>query len=314
MARYTTEKLSFNAGLRYEITLTDFNRPLFENGDFNGNFLEQENDYSNLLPSVGLNYDFTDQVRVKLAYYKAIGRGDYSQIAPAASIDENNMIIREGNPDLNPRRADNFDIALETYLDNRSTILSFGVFRKNIKDEIADLRFFREDGYEVITTTNIGSIGVTGIELNAIKSDFDGLLPGFLQNFGLSANFTFIAGEREVNGLLLGEISAAPRTIANVQLFYQTKKFDARLAYNRTGDQLLNLRDENAGDGFNENVYWLAADQWDFTANYYFLDHFSVFFEARNFTNANRGFYNKDYLNTITDYGLSLWAGITFGF
>lgn len=314
MGRLKGENFTLNGGFRYEITRTDFQRPLNENGSYNGNFLEQSNNYGNFLPSVGLTYNINTKSRVKAAFYRAIGRGDFVQIAPAASLDNQNMTVREGNPDLKPREADNFDISFETYLDNKSTLISFGAFRKTIRNEIADLSFFRNDGYEVTTTTNIGRVGFTGLEFNVIKSDFKNWFPGFLGNFGISTNYTFISGERDVNGLILGETTAAPRNLFNAQLFYQATKFDARLAYSWVDDSLLTLRDDNAGDGFDTNVYWIAAGQLDFTANYYFLDNYTFFVEAKNFTNNGRGFYNRSYLNTANDYGYSIWAGITVKF
>ena len=312
MARYKSDDLKMNFGLRYEQTKTDISRPLRENGSFNGNLLEQENNYNNLLPSVSLTYDFTDQIRLKTAYYKAIGRGDYTQISPGAIVDDINFTIRQGNPDLKPRKADNFDIFIETYFDNRSTILSFGAFRKNIKDEIANVVSINNDGYEVTTTTNVGTVDITGLGFSFNKGNFKGLLPGFLGNLGTSANYTYITGNREVNGLLLGELSAAPQNMANVQVFYQTKKFDARLAWNRVSGQVLSLSDTNASDNINTNRYWLPFSQFDFTANYFFTDKFSFFIEARNFTNASRGFNNLDYLMESSEFGSSIWAGITF--
>ena len=87
-------------------------------------------------------------------------------------------------------------------------------------------------GTEIFTPTNIDGFAVTGIELNFVKNDFD-FLSGFLSNFGTSTNYSFIVGERFLNdGRRLASIANLPRHSINAQLYYQTKKWDTRLAWN----------------------------------------------------------------------------------
>ena len=73
---------------------------------------------------------------------RSIGRPNQSDLAGGESRSDIGGVISVSrpNPELKPRRADNFDLSLEYYFDGGNGLLSAGVFHKNIKDEI-----FRED-------------------------------------------------------------------------------------------------------------------------------------------------------------------------
>ncbi len=317
-AQYRWDKLAIIAGLRYESTQTELMRVPSVNGDRDPNVtVTQDNDYDNLLPSINMVLNLTDDITIKAGYNKAIGRGDYTQIAPVTVIDAAAETRSIGNPELRPRVSDNYDIAMEHYFDQGSSLFSFGFFHKNIKDDIVSDSFFDPtDGYRVTTNVNGLGVAVSGLEVNIIKSDFKNVLPGFLSNLGVSSNFTFIESRREISAnQFTAGVASVPRTIMNTQLFYQTDKFDARLAFNHVGRYVKRNREQNASDGINDDEFWDPFSQLDFAANYYFSKNYSLFVEARNFTNANRGFTRgTNLLIEDTEFGGSVWLGVTFKF
>lgn len=318
MTTHKADNFTITGGLRYEDTKTDFTRIPEINGkrDENVTATEQSN-YSNLLPDLNATLDITDKVRLKAAYYRAIGRGNYTQIAPVVSVDDAAEKRSIGNPNLKPRKADNFDLQFEYYFDGKSSLLSFGYFVKNIKDDIDSDQFIDpKDGYTVTTTFNTLGVDISGLEFNFIKTDFKDELPGFLENLGLSTNFTYLSGRREVKkDQYSGSIQNLPRTMLNSQLFYQKEKFDARLAWNHVGWYVKNADDNNPSDEINDDQYWKPFNQFDLTANYQITDNFSLFAEWRNFTNANRGFTRgRNLLIEDTEFGGSIWLGTTFKF
>ncbi|GEM_PF-5150970 len=310
------DRLTLIGGLRYESTRTDLIRVPAINGDRNENvLLTVENNYENLLPSLNAQLAISENLKLKAGYNKAIGRPDYQQLAPVTVVDDVLETRTIGNPDLKPRRSDNFDAQFEYYFDKGNSIFALGLFHKNITDDIqADQFVDPDDGY--LVTTNFNSLGfdVTGFEVNFIKSDFKGVLPGFLGNLGLNTNLSFISGRREINpDQYVSSIANMPRILANVQLFYQTQKFDARLALNHTPAHVRHARDDNPSDPINFDTYWKAFSQYDFTTNYYLNDSMTAFFEARNFTNADRGYtMGTDLLIEDVVFGRSFWLGVTF--
>ena len=311
MVGYRGEKFQFFGGLRYEDTKTKTTRPINVNGVYDGTRSENNNDFGHLLPSASLIYDFAEKVKFKAAFSKAIGRADYGQIAPVEFNDVANDQITRGNPNLKPRTSSNYDASLEYYFEGGS-LFSIGFFHKNIKDDIQTESTF-EGTTEIFTPTNIDGFAVTGIELNFVKNDFD-FLPGFLSNFGTSTNYSFIVGERFLNdGRRLASIANLPRHSINAQLYYQTKKWDTRLAWNWVDQTLTSIR---TGQEFN-NRFLKARHQLDWTGNVKVSKTLSVFAEIRNLTNANRTFLggpDQSLVEEVTEYGKSFWLGLNYNF
>jgi TonB-dependent receptor len=306
---YSSERFNFSAGLRYEDTKTLSSTPRQVNGEYVSQDAETNNDFGHLLPSLSLTYDFADEVKFKAAYSKALGRADYGQLAPGDVIDEANNEVSRGNPNLKPRRSDNFDTSVEYYFEGGS-LFSLGVFHKNIKDDIQTESSF-EGQTEIFTPVNINGFAVTGIELNFIKNDFD-FLPGFLSNFGVSSNYAFIIGERFLNdGTNLASNVNLPRNSINVLLFYQTKKWDSRLAWNWVDQTLRSVR----SSGFDQ--HFADRHQLDWNGNVKLTEKLSLFSEIRNLTNANRTFLGgpgQAFTEEVTEYGRSFWLGLNYKF
>ena len=105
------------------------------------------NDYTDVLPSINLRYEASDQLILRGAYYASISRPNLEQAAPRVIIeqDEDGDVEAEfGNPDLERQEAHNFDAAIE-YYPNRDSVLSAGVFYKSIDNFIAGQTFDNRD-------------------------------------------------------------------------------------------------------------------------------------------------------------------------
>jgi outer membrane receptor protein involved in Fe transport len=100
---------------------------------------------------------------------------------------------------------------------------------------------------------------------------------------------------------------------ANFIGFYQAHGFQARLAIQWQGTQLINLGQEQGGAAFgNEPVYLAAATELDASAQYDIDSHLSVYFQATNLTNAiyhSYGRFSNQTLNLI-NYGRDFSLGI----
>jgi outer membrane receptor protein involved in Fe transport len=85
--------------------------------DESAEVVKGDDDYVTLLPSLIVNYQLREDVILRSAITRALGRADYDVIAPRSSYEEEaaqgELVI--GNPGLEPRESWNFDMAIEWY-------------------------------------------------------------------------------------------------------------------------------------------------------------------------------------------------------
>ena len=253
-----------------------------------------------LLPSLLINYNISDHLKLRLAYSKSLGRPGYNSLAPQGDtlvVNETNgtASINIANPNLKPRRSDNYDIALEWYIDNGSGLLGIGYFEKDIKDEIfVDTRQETIDvpGVPVPLLATISQVQNTakaklsGVELNIVK-DFNFFSHPFFANTGINANVTFIDADYSdvlrvpIGGgaeLAPGFIPGQPQKMANVSLYYTDERWDINLSVNYTGDFVTFFNSNDAG----QDVYNLSQTTINAKISYTFNDNFRFFVEGNN--------------------------------
>ena len=136
LAEHEGERHRLIVGGRHESTDVNVDRYIQQAGVARP--VSDSTDYSHFLPSAAFSYDLTDKLKVRAAAGRSIGRPNQSDLAGGESRSDIGGVISVSrpNPELKPRRADNFDLSLEYYFDGGNGLLSAGVFHKNIKDEI----------------------------------------------------------------------------------------------------------------------------------------------------------------------------------
>lgn len=297
---YATEALRVIAGLRYDDVDFDALSPLAVDGRYAGAFQRYEGGYHYLLPSALVTYDVTGRFRLKAGYSRTLGRPAFEQIARAETRDDDDLTISRGNPNLKPRRSDNFDIAAEYYFDGDSLIAVSG-FWKNIKDDIYTMRGADEviDGvtYEVTQPRNALASKMRGIEFQFVSSKLPGL-PGFLQDkLGFSANvtrmwadMTYLSGTTEVK---LDALQYQADWLVNASLFYRLpRKGEVRLAYNWKSKSPISL------GAYAWTTYWLEArGQLDAAVRYSLADNIILKLQANNILEEPiaQGYYDVPY-------------------
>lgn len=318
------------AGVRYEDTDLSAASMQSVNGQYQP--LAIESGYSDVLPRADLVYDFTDQWRLRAAYSKSIGRADYDDLAPFRTVTydaaTNELRVSGGNPELEPRRADNYDLTLEYYLPGGGGMLALGVFHKRIDDEIYELRTLESgvefDGQTVnmLTTRpeNADSAKISGVEVGVILDSFD-FLGSFLSNFGASANYAYIDSDAQIivdNDPLTGSVETRPlpglfkqpEEVANVSLFYRQAWFEGRLSYNYTGEHLNVIGEIDTP--WTDHLY-KSRDRLDGQIRLKLTSHLRLFAEAQNITGsyAHEVFALGPHY-TQRDTGRSYWFGATY--
>lgn len=311
LARYATPRYTVIVGGRFESTDTEVERNQ-ANGAVNTR-VTREGSYDNFLPSATLSYRVNDQLRVRASAYKALGRPDPFQLASGETVNQTTGAINRGNPNLKAREGASYEAALEYYMPGDAGVLSIGVFRKDIDNEIVTRLTPKAgpNGEDVTQPINVTSAEVTGVELNAIVNRLP--LPGLLSNLGMSANASFIDGSFDTGGARgkSDRLQGQAKTLVNLALFYEQGPFRARAAYAYTGDVITSV---SATDPTG------AADRVDKPTNtvdlqtrYRLNSHFELIGEVRNATNENKVNYTgTNIYRDVSFYGRQVWFGLTF--
>jgi len=240
------------------------------------------NDYTDILPSLNLRYEASENVVLRAAYYASIGRPNAEQVAPRVFIeqnDENEIEAEFGNPDLDRQEANNIDLSAEWYI-NRDSVLSGGFFYKDITNFIAGVSV--EDvvvnGVEIedgSTFANLDDSTLWGIEINYQQALT--MLPGLLDGVIVGANYTYVDSETSFEGRDI----ALPRQSENVWnaiLGYDKGRLDLRLAATYRDEFIDDLNE--GGDGVDR----IVDDhlQVDFSAKVDVTENARAFLELKN--------------------------------
>ena len=174
-----------------------------------------DHDYRDVLPSLNLAWDLTDDLVLRFGAAKTMARPALLYLSPGVSggptsfVDDDRVYaINIGNPQLEPFRSTNFDMSLEWYF-GEGALLSAAVFHKDIKSYIQRTRlittwaelgysldllpagFTADSEFNVQSYFNTEGGPLKGYELT-YQQPFT-FLPGFLANFGVQLNYTHVA-------------------------------------------------------------------------------------------------------------------------
>lgn len=322
MGTFELGKTTVVAGARLEQTNVDLEGAFLDESNFAITPRNVSNDYSHFLPSLNVKYDFTDKLIGRAAYYAAVVRPAFGDMAPTALLNDDRDEIELGNPDLDPYKAANFDLGLEFYPTNLS-VFSVGLFYKDISDAIfpatydladlptsVDLSFLPAATLagidEVNTFINVGKSEIYGVEFNYVQNlgDLSAALDGFL----LSGNLTLSDSEATLpDGRKVPFLKQAG-TVWNVALAYENGPWDLRVSTNFRGDYLDELVDENLDRTTDDRMVVEAS------AKYKVSDQFQVYVEGKNLTNEGEYYYfgDESRLSQYDEYGRSFIIGARY--
>ncbi|MEL6569138.1 MAG: TonB-dependent receptor [Pseudomonadota bacterium] len=308
MGTFQIDDLTLVAGVRYEDTQTDLEGRVVAEDDLTATTTSFTNDYSQILPSVNAKYEFSDKLIGRAAYYAAIVRPAFGEVAPFVEINDDRDEAALGNPALDPYEADNFDLSLE-YYPTELSVLSIGVFYKDIQDAIFGAEFDIDevpsgvdlsgipaallngddtDGEigEIATFINVDSSEIFGVEFNYVQSleDLNPALEGFLA----SANLTVTDSESTLpDGRNVRFLNQAD-TVWNLALGYDRGPWDLRVSANFRGNNLDELIDENLDRTIDDRLLIEASAKYDIN------DNIQVYLEGKNLTDEPEYYFFGD--------------------
>ncbi|MEX2603148.1 MAG: TonB-dependent receptor, partial [Gracilimonas sp.] len=252
------------AGIRAEFSNMDYDGRKVEFNRF-GQFdsvknTSATNSYMNLFPNARLLYQINDQSEIHLAYSKTIRRPDFQMLNPFVLALPQDTLLYAGNTELDPLKADNFDLGWNYAFSNKGFI-SVNVFFKSLSDYI-DLRedeltiqrdeypVFNglfEDGENQITIhqqkfqNSSNNATLYGVEL-AIQNELN-FLPGVLSNLSAKANYTYSQAEFDGDRSETTALPGQSPHVVNAAVNYKQDRFSAQLSYHWTAEMLTNLQE-----------------------------------------------------------------------
>lgn len=331
MGTFEFDQLTLVAGVRVEQTDIDLEGRLVQEDDLTATVTSFSNDYTNVLPSVNAKYEFNEKLIGRAAYYAAVVRPAFGDMAPFIEINDDRDEAAVGNPNLDPYEADNFDLSLE-YYPTELSVLSVGLFYKDIQDAIFGATFDIDELPGDIDLSNLpsellngddsdaGEIGEIGTFINVDKSEIWGVEFNYVQSledvnpalegFLVSANLTLTDSESTLpEGRAVRFLNQAD-TVWNVALGYDRGPWDLRISANYRGNNLDELIDEDLDRTIDDRLLVEAS------AKYSVNDNLQIYLEGKNLTDEPEYYYfgDENRLMQYDEFGTSWILGARYTF
>jgi TonB-dependent receptor len=268
-------------------------------------------------PSLHVNFDVTDEQKLRVSFNTGAARADYDQMRPNVVIDDVNATISGGNPAVRPERAYGVDAYYEYYIVPQGYLM-LGGFYKRVEDVLyrqrrafgsntLDSNGIDRSGYIFTGITNGGNGRIYGMEaaaqlqLEPWTSDLG--LPDWMGGFGINANLT-LNNSRVLKPAVDGvpdryiRLPGTSDAVYNLGAYYEKYGFSARLQYRNRTSWLDGVADTLADGG---DTYWASDDEMDFSMRYAITPDFEIYFDAANLLNhPGRRFSEPGNLLTAT--------------
>jgi iron complex outermembrane receptor protein len=280
----------------------------------------QKGNYSKLLPSLNVGFWPREDLLVRAALAQAISRPSLNQLAPTRvdfTLDRTYEVFYDGNADLEPVEADQADLSVEWYFDDKS-VLSGAVFWKDLDGFIT---------YELQENVDIGVVGSIGggpdepilydvaRPINGDKAKVLGFEFGFQHffenGFGFRANYTYTDTDSYIDGENVGPLEGVSESAYSVALMFENERWDAQIAADYSGEYV-EITDAVGGlSQYGDPITWVTA-----SVAFALTEKFTVSLEGRNLTDeyyfATMG--RPDMLAGFETWGRSVLLGVTAKF
>ena len=262
--------------------------------------------YTDTLPALNIAFDATENLKIRFGAGQTMTPldlnlwGDGLSIQTSFNQDLGFFVVNSaslgGNPELDPWRANNFDLSAEWYI-GAASMVSAAAFYVDVESFVQtgtiQMQFPDPDGV-IRRTINVnapvqGDGGtIEGLELSARLALSD-LTEGFISGFGVDANYTYSPSEqatRDISGNKLPFPENSEDQV-NLVLWYEAGPLQARLAYNYRSER---LKEINRTSG-SLAVYQDDVDYLDLSVSYDVTDNVTAFLTGSNIGGSYEEYY-----------------------
>ena len=259
-----------------------------------GDFLPvtEERTYNDILPAFNFSYDVRDDVIVRLAAARTITRPDFTDIAPRVTLNPGALTGSGGSADVEPFRANQFDISLEWY-PREGALFAVAFYYKDvlnfvtdeIQNEVFSIETLSPDlsrcvpspgstnpslfdcQFAINRRTNGGTAEVRGFEVIVQTPIAFG--------FGLNANYSFSDAEADTGDPIPGN----SRHAFQVGGYFENALLSAQITYNWRDDFFITF---DRASPLNQDSFGSLDASLDVNVT----EWASLTFDAVNLTNA----------------------------
>ena len=302
MADFESDGVRGNLGLRYISTDAQSDYYALSGAGVYADTLSTDTaDYSDVLPSLNVVFDLTDDLILRTSAAQVISRPNYNDMFATTSLSNldgtqpNTQVAKTGNIALEPFKAFQADISVEWYFSEEG-MFSVAYFVKDVSSFISsrdsnnqqigiDIPLYQtspdlspcdggeSDCWSVSQSSNVSGGEIDGIEIQLQNAYDNGL--------GYSVNYTYAdatsPGENYADGQNI--FSDSSKHTVNLVGYYEQENFSARLAYNWRSEFIM-----REAPGWYLNRKHADYGTLDFSASYAATDYLDVTFEAVNIT------------------------------
>jgi len=244
-----TNRLNYSVGLRNE------NQNFLVNtADFSGRQVQVFRNYFDLLPSINLNYNLTENNNLRFSTSQTVARPEFREVSNFSFYDfvRNAQVV--GNPNLQKSKITNLDLRYESFFtptENFSSSIFFKNFDNPIEQIVAN---GSSPSNLILTYSNPHQATLLGGEMEYRKH--------IHKNLTFYTNLSYIYSIVNVNGEDRPLQGQSPY-IVNTGVFYTNKNISVSLFYNRIGERI-------SAVGFNgySDIYENGRDLVDATVQY----------------------------------------------
>ena len=288
-----------------------------------GNFqrVSSKRSYTDVLPSANFSFDLSPDLVLRFAAARTMARPDYADIAPRVALNEGALTGAGGNPNLDPFRANQFDVSVEWY-PREATIVAAALFYKDIQSFITDTPSTEVFAIETTTPngqrctpagganpnlfncqfsinrrTNGGGGRIQGAELNAQAPIWNG--------FGVQANYTYSDAKANSGDPIPGN----SKHTVNLVGFYENERLSVRLAYSRRSKFFITF---DRASPLNQD----GLESLDASVNFNLTENIALTLDAVNLTDEEIVQYSgtKSRPRAIFDNGRQVYGGVRVKF
>lgn len=285
-------KLQVLGGVRVENTQDDYNTalPLTSTVGAYGTI-----HYTDVLPSVHLKYNLTDNQAIRLSYFKSISRPGFGDLVPITD-NSNDEFTFLGNPYLKHVQADNLDARYELFPGLADQFL-VGVFYKHLLDPI-EYYVTNINGPSSLYIRPQNTDEATNYGAELVFTKYWGI-------FGVSANYTYTHSQvtttkrlyelTQTNGIQTLNVNQSRPLqgqadhVGNVSLLLKNPRWglEAQLALAYTGNRIVQV-----SPYYGLDIWAKPISQLDFSIEKKIYRRLVFFAKVNNITDAP----NKEYI------------------
>jgi TonB-dependent receptor len=276
-----------------------------------------------LLPSGVVSFEITPDLVARVAYGQTLRRPAFGDLNPLITYtrDVTNIgygTASGGNPNLKPTTSRNYDLALEYYLNDASS-LNVALFRRDIDGLVVGFR------HRVTYTDDIGTYDyILSQPGNASNGELEGVeiggkyypknLPGIFNGLGAEASYTHLRSSQDIP--VTDDVGNVVRTINSgfpsvspdsysVTLAYERSRLSARASYTWRSAFFHN----NEAPLFANPlpIYDSAQRSLNAQISYRVTDNFVLTLEGNNLTNDIMQSYYGNGANSATTNNFGSW-------